>query len=183
MSTSCFGVDAATGAPVAVKFSERIEDVAVGQVLPGGKSFVAPGFIDLQVNGFVGVDYNRPSTPQEEIARSIQALFATGVTRFFATVITGAPDDMAGSLANLAAAKETLAEGAAIEGFHVEGPHISPDDGPRGAHPRRWVRPPDVDEFRPNGPKRRAIWKPWPRPAWSSASVTPRPPPGRFRRP
>jgi N-acetylglucosamine-6-phosphate deacetylase len=30
----------------------------------------------------------------------------------------------------------------------VEGPHISPDDGPRGAHPQRWVRPPDFDEFR-----------------------------------
>jgi N-acetylglucosamine-6-phosphate deacetylase len=29
----------------------------------------------------------------------------------------------------------------------VEGPHISPDDGPRGAHPKRWVRPPDIDEF------------------------------------
>ena len=35
----------------------------------------------------------------------------------------------------------------AIDGFHVEGPHISPDDGPRGAHPLRWVRPPDLDEF------------------------------------
>lgn len=35
-----------------------------------------------------------------------------------------------------------------MEGFHVEGPHISPEDGPRGAHPREWVRPPDLDEFR-----------------------------------
>ena len=41
-----------------------------------------------------------------------------------------------------------VAEGAAMDGFHVEGPHISPDDGPRGAHPLRWVRPPDLDEFR-----------------------------------
>ena len=74
--------------------------------------------------------------------------FSAGVTRFFPTVITGAPDDMLAALRNLARAKETLAEGAAMEGFHVEGPHISPDDGPRGAHPRRWVRPPDLDEFR-----------------------------------
>ncbi len=35
-----------------------------------------------------------------------------------------------------------------MEGFHVEGPFISPEDGPRGAHPQRWVRPPDLDEFR-----------------------------------
>jgi N-acetylglucosamine-6-phosphate deacetylase len=64
---------------------------------------------------------------------------------------------MLGALRNLAAARERLSEGAAgigqaaighsIAGFHVEGPHISPDDGPRGAHPREWVRPPDLDEF------------------------------------
>jgi N-acetylglucosamine-6-phosphate deacetylase len=35
-----------------------------------------------------------------------------------------------------------------MEGFHVEGPHICPDDGPRGAHPQRWVRPPDIEEYR-----------------------------------
>ena len=35
-----------------------------------------------------------------------------------------------------------------MEAFHVEGPHISPEDGPRGAHPKPWVRRPDIDEFR-----------------------------------
>jgi N-acetylglucosamine-6-phosphate deacetylase len=35
-----------------------------------------------------------------------------------------------------------------MEAFHVEGPHIWPEDGPRGAHPRQWVRPPDLDEYR-----------------------------------
>jgi N-acetylglucosamine-6-phosphate deacetylase len=55
---------------------------------------------------------------------------------------------MTGALRNLANAKERLAEGVSIEGFHIEGSHISPDDGPRGAHPRRWVRRPDVHEFR-----------------------------------
>jgi len=35
-----------------------------------------------------------------------------------------------------------------MEAFHVEGPHISPHEGPRGAHPARWVRPPDIEEFR-----------------------------------
>ncbi|MDQ2901907.1 MAG: amidohydrolase family protein, partial [Acidobacteriota bacterium] len=47
----------------------------------------------------------------------------------------------------LSRAKDELAEGVAIEGFHVEGPHICPEDGPRGAHPLRWVRPPDIDEY------------------------------------
>jgi N-acetylglucosamine-6-phosphate deacetylase len=110
--------------------------------------YLAPGWIDIQVNGFAGVDYNDPLTPHEQIARSIQVLFRTGVTRFYPTVITGSPEGMAGALLNLARAKDTLAEGAAMDGFHVEGPHICPEDGPRGAHPREWVRPPDFDEFR-----------------------------------
>lgn len=117
-----------------------------------GNIWTSPGFIDLQVNGFAGVDFNSPHTLIDEIGRSIRVMFSTGVTRFFPTVITGSPERMLGALRNLAAAREWLSEGAAgigeaIAGFHVEGPHISPDDGPRGAHPREWVRPPDLDEF------------------------------------
>ena len=55
------------------------------------------------------MDYNSPVAPVEEIARSIRAIFSTGVTRFFPTVITGSPDDMLGALRNLARARETLA--------------------------------------------------------------------------
>lgn len=140
----CSGIDALTGRPVEVSFQTTIELVA-SAVAP--KRYLAPGWIDLQVNGFAGVDYNSPAAPHEEIARSIRVLHSTGVTRFYPTVITGSPEDMRGALGNLAAAKGGIAEGEAIEGFHVEGPHISPDDGPRGAHPRRWVRRPDVHEF------------------------------------
>ncbi len=44
------------------------------------------------------MDYNDPHAPAEEIGGSIRALFSTGATRFYATVITGAPDAMCGSL-------------------------------------------------------------------------------------
>ncbi len=121
---------------------------AVDPVDESAEFYLAPGWIDLQVNGFLGVDFNNPRCTMEQIAHSIRGMFATGVTRFYPTVITGSPQDMLDALRNLACAKDTLREGAAIDGFHVEGPHISPDDGPRGAHPRRWVRPPDLDEFR-----------------------------------
>src|SRR5262249_41723291 len=87
------------------------------------------------------------AAPHQEIARSICTLFSTGVTRFFPTVITGAPERMLGALRNLAAARESLPDGGAMEAFHVEGPHISPEDGPRGAHPAGWVRPPRYYEF------------------------------------
>ena len=73
--------------------------------------------------------------------------FATGVTRCLPTVITGPPEAMLASLRNLRRAQMELPHGRAIAGFHVEGPHIGPEDGPRGAHPARWVRPPDLEEF------------------------------------
>lgn len=110
-------------------------------------AWTVPGFIDLQVNGFAGADYNSSHTPLETVAKSLRIVFSTGVTRVLPTVITGAPEDMLGALHNLARAQRELPEGRAIAGFHVEGPHISADDGPRGAHPLRWVRKPDLDEY------------------------------------
>jgi N-acetylglucosamine-6-phosphate deacetylase len=144
----CNGIDVSSGAHVEVSFDRAIA-VVDHLIRPlNNAPFLAPGFIDLQVNGFAGVDYNSPSSTHEQIAHSIRAQFACGVTRFFPTVITGSPENTAGALRNLATAKESIAEGPAMEAFHLEGPYISPHDGPRGAHPARWVRAPDLDEFR-----------------------------------
>ena len=144
---TCSGVDVESGNPIEISFDEAIRSVRQADAGPAGV-YLAPGFIDIQVNGFAAVDYNHPATPHGEIARSLQALFATGVTRFYPTVITGPPNDMVAALRNLSRAKDTLPDGDAMDGFHVEGPHICPEEGPRGAHPRQWVRPPDLDEFR-----------------------------------
>ncbi len=123
-------------------------DASIAESLtPEPGIYHSAGFVDLQVNGFAGVDYNEPRTSLQEIARSLRAQFATGVTRLYPTVITGEAGAMAACLRNLAEAREALAEGEAIAGFHVEGPHICMEDGPRGAHPRQWVRPPDFGEF------------------------------------
>ena len=113
-----------------------------------GEIWLAPGFIDLQVNGFAGVDYNSPAASLDQIDGSLRALFSTGVTRLFPTIITAPPEQMLAALGNLARAREALPQGGAMEAFHVEGPHISPEGGPRGAHPAQWVRPPDLDEYR-----------------------------------
>jgi len=144
----CSSRDAISGDPITIEFDEVIQhlDPAFSEV--PGNEYIAPGFIDIQINGFAGVDYNAPDAPHDEIARSLQVMFSTGVSRCFPTVITGDPEKMLGALRNLAAARESLPEGAAMEAFHVEGPHISPEDGPRGAHPQRWVRPPDLNEYK-----------------------------------
>jgi N-acetylglucosamine-6-phosphate deacetylase len=139
------GLEVRTGHPIALAFDRVMTSVEPGA--SGADSYLAPGWIDLQVNGFGGVDYNTPGVPLDAIARSIDALLATGTTRVWPTVITGAPEAMCAALATLAAARESLPLGEVFDGFHVEGPHISPEDGPRGAHPPQWVRAPDLDEL------------------------------------
>lgn len=144
--TECQGWDALRGAPACIELDGTIRAVRSPEREPG-ELWLAPGFVDLQINGFAGVDYNDPHTRVEDILASIRTLFSTGVTRLFPTVITGAPQDMAAAVRNLAAARRAGPEGEAIAGIHLEGPYISAEDGPRGAHPARWVRPPDLDEF------------------------------------
>jgi N-acetylglucosamine-6-phosphate deacetylase len=139
----CEGRDPRTGRTIELEFDEVIRNVARKPEERQEEVYISPGFIDLQVNGCAGVDYNSATASVEEIGASLRTLYSTGVTRVFPTVITGPPEAMAAALRNLAKAPYE-----SIEGFHVEGPHISPEDGPRGAHPARWVRPPDVDEFR-----------------------------------
>jgi N-acetylglucosamine-6-phosphate deacetylase len=144
----CSGRDPISRDAITIEFDNVIQhlDPAFSEI--ADDEYIAPGFIDIQINGFAGVDYNAPDAPHEEIARSLRTMFSTGVTRCFPTVITGDPEKMLGALRNLASARESLAEGPAMEAFHVEGPHISPEDGPRGAHPQRWVRPPDLNEYK-----------------------------------
>ncbi|NOT64228.1 MAG: N-acetylglucosamine-6-phosphate deacetylase [Acidobacteria bacterium] len=110
--------------------------------------WLAPGFIDMQVNGFGGVDFNDPATTTEQIAQAIRRLWATGVTHLLPTVITGSHEHLTACFANLVKAADEFPEVAyATLGFHLEGPFISTEDGPRGAHPRAHARPPDWNEF------------------------------------
>lgn len=143
----CSGIDANRGAAVEITGSGVLQSVEEYVRAPEGLNYVAPGFIDVQVNGFAGVDYCSPTASLEEIGRSLDLIFSTGTTRIFPTVITGGREEMLGAIRNLAKAKRTLKYGRALEGFHIEGPHISPQDGARGAHPLRQVRPPDTEEF------------------------------------
>jgi N-acetylglucosamine-6-phosphate deacetylase len=110
---------------------------------PGTRKVELPGFVDLQVNGFVGVDFGDPATTADDVRRAVAAIETTGVTRFLPTLITS-------SLESFAACARTLVGVGhpAIAGIHMEGPYIAPEDGPRGAHAREHVRGADVDDFR-----------------------------------
>lgn len=144
----CFGIDAFSGEPVVLDVEAGVI-TGVDPLLerPASLPWLAPGFIDLQVNGFAGADFCCADTSLEAVEQALRAQFACGVTRLFATVITGSKETMLSAIRHLAEARRQLPHGRALEGIHVEGPFISPADGPRGAHPRECVRPPDLEEF------------------------------------
>jgi N-acetylglucosamine-6-phosphate deacetylase len=101
-----------------------------------------PGFLDLQVNGFAGVDFNDTSTTHEQVLAAASAMAATGVTQFLPTIIS-AP------LPVFERCARTLlrAGSKAIIGIHLEGPYISPEDGARGAHRREDTAAASIDDF------------------------------------
>jgi N-acetylglucosamine-6-phosphate deacetylase len=109
--------------------------------------FDTRAFCDLQVNGFAGSDFNTPGVSSDDYARAIEALWKTGVTRFLPTIITAGHAEMCQCLRAAAQAGELSRIGPSIAGIHLEGPWVSPNDGPRGAHPRQHVRAPDLAEF------------------------------------
>jgi N-acetylglucosamine-6-phosphate deacetylase len=103
----------------------------------------SPGFFDLQVNGFAGVDFNSPATSGEQVTRALAAMRATGVTRLLPTLITSSLEQFSSCAKTLLALHDP-----AIAGIHMEGPYISPADGPRGTHLRAYVRTASMDDFR-----------------------------------
>jgi N-acetylglucosamine-6-phosphate deacetylase len=102
----------------------------------------SPGFFDLQVNGFGGIDFNAPDLTLDRVDEALTRMRATGVTRCLPTLITSSFDSFARCARILA-----RSSAAAIAGIHMEGPYISPEDGARGAHPRAHVTDASVDDF------------------------------------
>ena len=110
--------------------------------------WLAPGLVDLQVNGWGGHDFNRADIDDETVCAVAKGMREQGIRAFLPTVITASQETICNALSVIAEARrkhDWLA--GMIPGIHVEGPFISPQDGARGAHPRDHVREPSCDEF------------------------------------
>ena len=134
------GVEAALVRGELVAGDVEVDDGVVVEVgLAGGKRgrVAVPGFVDLQVNGFGGVDFLAAGT--EDYVRAGEALMLTGVTAYQPTFITAAESTIIDALHALPV------NGARprILGAHLEGPFLSPDR--LGTHPQAQRRDPDLD--------------------------------------
>jgi N-acetylglucosamine-6-phosphate deacetylase len=108
----------------------------VGLSPPAGRGRIAaPGFVDLQVNGFAGVDFMHAD--HAGYARAGEAMLETGTTAYQPTFITAPEDDLVAALREMPSGDG----GPSIIGAHVEGPFLSPQR--IGAHPPAWQREPD----------------------------------------
>lgn len=109
---------------------------------------IAPGLVDLQINGYAGDDFNSLPFPAERVIQASRALWREGVTHYYPTVITNTPEAIEEAVATIAAACDSDPfTNRMVAGIHIEGPFISPEDGARGAHGAQYVRAPDWDMF------------------------------------
>lgn len=141
------GIDPRTGKGIAIE----IANGKISAIRPAENTsphFLSAGLIDLQVNGFRGFDLNNGEVTPKIVLSLCEELLSVGVTTWLPTIITaseGAILQALEAVAKIRAGHRLIAE--MVPGVHVEGPSISGEDGPRGAHPVQHVRPPSIAEF------------------------------------
>lgn len=146
------GLSYLDNSPVRVEFTDgKISRVVKIKKLsdPASPLYVAPGLFDNQINGYKGVSFvdMGGELTLEGITLITKSLWEKGVTSYLPTVTTNDKQIFLKNFALLARAKENPELLGSIPGFHLEGPFISPVDGFRGAHPLKYVRNPDWNEF------------------------------------
>jgi N-acetylglucosamine-6-phosphate deacetylase len=104
--------------------------------------WIAPGLVDIQINGFGGIDFNRPLESEDAWQHATQQLYAHGCTGFLIALITNTEVGYRDLITKLSAQIQRDARNCL--GFHMEGPWLNPDPGYRGAHRPEWMGKPDV---------------------------------------
>ena len=105
---------------------------------------MVPGLVDLQVNGYRGVDFSGTDLTEESFTRACRELLSAGTTAFLPTLVTSPAEIYERNLPILTRVIQKGECEGRVLGIHLEGPFISSLDGARGAHDARWVRKPDV---------------------------------------
>ncbi|GIP33658.1 N-acetylglucosamine-6-phosphate deacetylase [Paenibacillus sp. J2TS4] len=144
------GLHYETGKPVRVTIrGEKIQQVEESaQEAKANLPWIAPGLVDLQINGYYGVDFNTLPLTKEAVQKVTRQIAELGVTSYYPTVITNSSEDIEQLVGIIAdACSSDPLTGQCIAGIHIEGPFISPEDGARGAHGKQFVMAPDWELF------------------------------------
>lgn len=108
----------------------------------------APVFIDLQINGYQGVNFSDSTRlTEDDVYQVVQTLWSHGVAYFLPTITTNSFENILNSFKILTRCRRNTEIAQSIPGYHLEGPYISSEDGPRGAHPIDYARSPSWNEF------------------------------------
>jgi N-acetylglucosamine-6-phosphate deacetylase len=153
------GINYLDNTPLKVKFEdgiitsvERVKDLKESKPL-----YIAPGLVDIQINGHSSVSFSLEGAGDTEAAKGklnsgdvkkvTEALWKEGVTTYLPTLTTNSRELLARNIAVLEKSMKDPSNMGSIAGLHLEGPYISPVDGYRGAHPKEHVRKPDWNEM------------------------------------
>lgn len=104
-----------------------------------------PGFVDLQVNGYQGIDFSSPQLTPDAFGEACRQLLGHGTAAFLPTIITSSLSTYRRNLPLMAEMMASPEFKNRLLGLHVEGPFISKLPGAVGAHNPDWVQPPSVD--------------------------------------
>lgn len=139
------------GEPLRISIAgERI--VSVEPAWPSGDvddlPYVAPGLFDLQINGHGRTWFGGEELTADDVLKTLEPHYRFGITRLCPTLVTNSFEALAAGFAAIdeACRREQWAADM-VPGCHLEGPFISAEDGPRGAHPIQHVRPANWNEF------------------------------------
>jgi len=113
------------------------------------QSWLAPGLIDLQINGYGGIDFQQDEVSESDFIQATEALLRDGCPRFFLTLITSPWSDMIQHLKRFKSIRDSnprLKESCV--GWHIEGPFLSEEPGYCGAHPPACMENPTLEHIR-----------------------------------
>ncbi|MEY2408010.1 MAG: N-acetylglucosamine-6-phosphate deacetylase [Verrucomicrobiota bacterium] len=139
----------ATGESLRVAWRDGVlTSVEAATASPGGR-WIAPALVDLQVNGFAGVDFQQDALTLDQLVTAVAGLRAAGCARFLLTLVTDGWPQLMGRLRAIRRLRENSAMlQSAIVGWHVEGPFLSPLTGFCGAHDPKCMCDPTSDHIR-----------------------------------
>ncbi len=130
--------------PVLAKWDEgRFTQIIATEEPPAEDRWIGPPLLDIQVNGYAGIDFQRDDLSEADLLHAVEQLAQACCNQILLTLVTDDWESMTRRLANAKQHRDTHpALAQAIVGWHIEGPFLSPETGYCGAHPAdKMLRP------------------------------------------